>query len=115
MSEKMYLIKYYYIRSVTDKKIKRVAKYFIFPKMYNSIISEEQKEKLATNTAFLCATSPKEGVKPSKVPAFILSIIPATGEDLKKYKPLNLIAPITPNKDQLKALDNFQKIKFGIK
>lgn len=102
MGEDKYVVRYFYIR-------KRGSQYFIFKKMYNSVLTEKQYQQLKGKRAFLCKTKPTAQAKLSAIPAVIAMMGPANATDLKSYKELNLVKAIDLKDEQKKALAYFQK------
>lgn len=107
-----YTLRYFYCNKQYRQKNKH--KFWIYPKMYCAILTENEIERLKGKQAFLCLTKREGQDKLVKKVGFIVNIAPATLQDEKKYKDLKLVDSYTPNKEQLEALHNFQKIKFGI-
>lgn len=102
MAEDKYVVRYFYIR-------KRGSQYFIFKKMYNSLLTEKQYQQLKGQRAFLCRTKPTAKARLSAIPAVIATMSTASPTDLKSYKELDLVKAIDLKDEQKKALAYFQK------
>lgn len=102
MAEDKYVVRYFYIK-------RRGSQYFIFKKMYNSLLTEKQYQQLKGQSAFLCRTKPTAKAKLSPIPAAIATMSVASPNDLKTYKELNLVKAIQLKDEQKKALAYFQK------
>lgn len=97
-----YVVRYFYIKE-------KNGKYFIFKKMYNSLLNEQQYRKLKGKTAFLCKTRSNAKDKYMNLPAVIAAISPANENDLKTHTELKLVMSIKLNEGQAAALQDFQK------
>lgn len=107
-----YTLRYFYC----NKQYRQSNKhhFWIYPKMYCAILTENEANKLQGKQAFLCLTKREEQEKLIKKVGFVVNISPSTLQDQGKYKDLKLIDSYEPNQKQLEALHNFQRIKFGI-
>lgn len=110
MGKMKYVVNYMFLRRKTHGRYH----FWIYPKMYASIINEDQYKKLKNEEALACLTKVKEKQKPMKQIAFIVNIRPASKADLEKFKDLDLVGPIKPDEDQKATLKHFKKVKFGI-
>lgn len=107
-----YVVRYYYC----NKQYHENKKYpfWIYPKLYCSVISEEEYHTLEHSEALVCLTKKDDKHKTVKKVAFIVNVTPVTRSEQSKYKDLKLVDAYEPNKDEKHAIEHFKKIKFGL-